>query len=45
METKEIKRFISDITDKNYSQANKALQKMIELKLKSRIKDTLVPKN
>jgi hypothetical protein len=45
METKDIKKFISNIADKNYSEANQSLQKMIENKLKSRIKNTLTPKN
>jgi hypothetical protein len=45
METKDIKKFISNVADKNYSEANQSLQKMIENKLKSRIKNTLAPKN
>ena len=45
METKDIKKFISNIADKNYSEANQSLQKMIENKLKSRIKTSLAPKN
>jgi hypothetical protein len=39
--TKDIKQFISNIADKNYSQANVSLQKMIENKLKERIQSTL----
>jgi hypothetical protein len=38
---KDIKHFISNIVDKNYSQANTSLQKMIENKLKERIKNSL----
>ena len=45
METKDIKQFIANIADKNYSDANKSLQKMIENKLKNRIKQTLASKN
>jgi len=45
MEKTEIKKFISQIADKNYSQANQSLSKMIELKLKNRIKQTLIAKN
>ena len=40
--TKDIKQFIANIADKNYSQANTSLQKMIENKLKDRIK-TAIP--
>lgn len=40
--SKDIKRFIANIADKNYSQANTSLQKMIENKLKDRIK-TAIP--
>lgn len=39
-----IKQFIANIADKNYSQANNFLQKMIENKLKERIKVSLSPK-
>jgi hypothetical protein len=39
---KDIKHFIANIADKNYSQANTSLQKMIENKLKDRIK-TAIP--
>ena len=42
--TKEIKQFISNIVDKNYSQANTSLQKMIENKLKEKIKSSLALK-
>lgn len=45
METKVIKQFIANIADKNYSDANKSLQKMIENKLKNRIKQSLASKN
>jgi hypothetical protein len=40
--SKDIKQFIANIADKNYSQANTFLQKMIENKLKDRIK-TAIP--
>ena len=43
--SKDIKQFIANIADKNYSQANTSLQKMIENKLKIRIKSSLDPKN
>lgn len=43
--TKDIKQFIANIVDKNYSQANSSLQKMIENKLKDRIKNSLTSKN
>lgn len=42
---KDIKQFISNIVDKNYSQANTTLQKMVENKLKNRIKSSLDQKN
>ena len=45
METKDIKQFIANIADKNYNDANKSLQKMIENKLKNRIKQSLAQKN
>lgn len=45
METKDIKQFIANIADKNYSQANASLHKMIENKLKDKIKLSLAPKN
>lgn len=35
--TKNIKHFLSQIVDKNYSEANKSLQKMVEDKLKDKI--------
>jgi hypothetical protein len=44
METKDIKTFIANLADKNYSSANSSLQKVIENKLKNRIKNSLVPK-
>ena len=42
---KDITKFISNIVDKNYSDANKSLQKMIENKLKNRIKAATTVKN
>ena len=42
--TKDIKQFIANIADKNYSQANTSLHKMVEAKLKERIKSSLVQK-
>lgn len=42
---KDIKQFVSNLCDKNYSEANKSLQKMIENKLKERIKQVAVQKN
>jgi hypothetical protein len=39
--TTDIKRFIANIADKNYSGANSSLQKMVENKLKERIKNSL----
>lgn len=45
METKKVVRqFISNIASKDYNQANSSLQKMIEIKLKERIKTSLTPK-
>jgi hypothetical protein len=44
-EKKDIKQFISNVVDRNYSQANNSLQKMIENKLKNKIKACLEPKN
>jgi len=38
---KDIKQFIANIADKNYSQANTSLQKMVENKLKDRIKTSI----
>jgi hypothetical protein len=43
-EKKDIKQFISNVVDRNYSQANNSLQKMIENKLKNKIKACLEPK-
>ena len=43
-DTKDIKRFVTNIVDKNYSQANNSLQKMIENKLKERIQHELTSK-
>lgn len=40
-----IKQFVSNIVDKNYSEANKTLQQLIEDKLKERINSTLSSKN
>jgi len=42
--TKDIKGFIANIADKNYSGANTSLQKMIENKLKERIQSALASK-
>jgi hypothetical protein len=38
---KDIKQFVANVANKDYSQANSSLQKMIENKLKERIKSTL----
>ena len=43
-DSKNIKQFVANVADKNYSQANNFLQKMIENKLKERIKVSLSPK-
>jgi hypothetical protein len=43
--TKPVKEFITNIVNKNYKEANAALQSAIEIKLKQRIKDSLTPKN
>lgn len=43
-ESKNIKQFIANMADKNYSQANGTLQKIIEDKLKQRIQNALVTK-
>ena len=43
-DTKHIKQFIANIADKNYSQANASLQKMVENNLKQRIKHSLSQK-
>lgn len=39
--TATIKQFVAKISDKNYSEANQALNKIIENKLKERIKTSL----
>lgn len=44
MNTKEVNQFIGNIANKNYSEANRSLQKMIENKLKDRIKNALPAK-
>lgn len=44
-QTTETKKFISNIANKNYSEANKHLEKMIEAKLAERIKTALEQKN
>lgn len=41
----QVKQFIANIANKEYKDANVSLQKVIETKLKERIKDALVPKN
>jgi hypothetical protein len=41
MENKNLKQFIANIADKNYKQASTCLQKVVEDKLKSRIKQDL----
>jgi hypothetical protein len=40
-ETKNLKQFISHMAEKNYSEANKSLQQIIEDKLKERVKASL----
>lgn len=40
-ETKNIKQFISHMAEKNYSEANKSLQKIVEDKLKQRVRSSL----
>lgn len=40
-QTKTIKQFISHLAEKNYSNANQTLQKMIEDKLKERVRTSL----
>lgn len=40
-DSKITKQFILNIADKNYSQANSDLQKMVEAKLKERVKNSL----
>ena len=44
MEKTNLKQFIANIADKNYKQANAFLQKVVEDKLKSRIKQDLSAK-
>ena len=44
MENKNLKQFIANIADKNYKQANTFLQKVVEDKLKIRIKQDLIEK-
>lgn len=44
MDNKNLKQFISNIADKNYKQASEFLQKVVEDKLKSRIKQDLAQK-
>jgi hypothetical protein len=39
------KQFVANIVDKNYSDANSTLQKMIEIKLSERIRSSLAEKN
>ena len=41
---KDIKQFIANIVNKNYSEANTSLQRTIETKLKERIKNCLTIK-
>lgn len=41
---KDTKQFVINILNKDYSQANSSLQKMIENKLKERIKNSLTTK-
>lgn len=43
-ETKPIKNFIANLCNKDYKQANNSLHKMIEDKMKQRIKQTLQQK-
>lgn len=44
MENQNLKQFIANITDKNYKQASTFLQKVVEDKLKNRIKQDLIEK-
>lgn len=44
MENKTLKQFIANIADKNYKQASTFLQKIVEDKLKIRIKRDLAEK-
>lgn len=41
----EIKQFVKTITEKNYKEANVALQKIVDAKIKSRVSATLAEKN
>ena len=43
--TSAIKAFISSLADKNYKTANDSLQKVVELKLKERVKEVSNSKN
>lgn len=40
-----VKAFISSLADKNYKDANDCLQKVVELKLKERVKQVANTKN
>ena len=45
MESKtDIKKFIGSIVDRNYSEAKANLQKMVEVKLQTRIKQAIAQK-
>jgi len=44
-ENKNIKQFISRMADRNYSEANKTLQKVVEEKLKQRVRSSLDSSN
>ena len=44
MEKQNLKQFIANIADKNYKQASTFLQKVVEDKLKNRIKQDLIEK-
>ena len=44
MENKNLKQFIANVADKNYKQASTFLQKVVEDKLKNRIKQDLAEK-
>jgi hypothetical protein len=44
-DNKTTKEFISNIVEKNYKQANVSLHKMVETKIKERIKQSLEQKN
>jgi hypothetical protein len=41
---KDTKQFVANVLNKDYSQANSSLQRMIENKLKERIKNSLATK-